>query len=92
MDMLDALRYFGALALVLALVGGAALVMRRYGLPGLAMSGRRLAIVESLMLDRHHRAFILRCDETEHVVVATPQGATVVTSAPAKPRPPGPIA
>ena len=42
MDMFDAFRYLGALALVLALIGGAGLLMRRYGLPGIAGMGRRL--------------------------------------------------
>jgi flagellar protein FliO/FliZ len=85
MDMVDALRYLGALALVLALVGVAGLAMRRYGLPGIAGSGRRLAVVDSLMLGRQHRVVILRCDGIEHILVTAPQGATIVSSAPAKP-------
>ena len=85
MEMLDALRYLGALALVLALIGAAGIFMRRYGVPGIAGTARRLAVVDTLMLGRNHRAFILRCDGTEHVVVTTPQGATVVSSAPIKP-------
>jgi len=85
MDIMDALRYFGALALVLALVGGAGLAIRRYGLPGITGgAGRRLSVVETLMLGKNHRLFIVRCDGTEHVLVTTPQGASVVSSAPAK--------
>ena len=84
MDMFDAFRYLGALALVLALIGGAGVLMRRYGLPGIAGVGRRLTIVDSLMLGRNHRAIILRCDGIEHVIVTTPQGATVVSSGPAR--------
>ena|SRR5438105_3462153 len=84
MDMLDAFRYLGALAIVLALVGGAGIAIRRYGLPGLAGMGRRLAITDSLMLGRNQRAIILRCDGMEHIVITTPQGATVIASAPAK--------
>jgi len=53
MDMTDAFRYFAALALVLALVGGAGLVIRRYGLPGITGgAGRRLSVVETLMLGK----------------------------------------
>ena len=89
MDMTEAIRYFGALALVLALVGAAGLAMRRFGLPGIAGPGRRMAIVDSLMLGRNHRICIVRCDGTEHVIVTAPQGATVIASAPAKPIPPG---
>jgi flagellar protein FliO/FliZ len=84
MDMVDALRYLGALALVLALVGAAGLALRRYGLPGIAGTGRRLAVVDSLMLGRQHRVVILRCDGIEHILVTAPHGATVVSSAPAK--------
>lgn len=82
MDMTDAFRYFAALALVLALVGGAGLVIRRYGLPGIAGgSGRRLSVVETLMLGKNHRLFIVRCDGVEHVLVTAPQGATVIANA-----------
>jgi flagellar protein FliO/FliZ len=85
MDMTDALRYFGALALVLALVGVAGLVIRRYGLPGIAGgTGRRLAVVETLMLGKNHRLFIVRCDGIEHMLVTAPQGASVIATNPAK--------
>ena len=80
MEMFDALRYLGALALVLALVGVAGLAMRRYGLPGLAGGGRRLAVVESVMLGKIHRLVIVRCDGIEHVLVTAPQGASVVAT------------
>ena len=84
MDMTDAFRYFGALALVLALVGAAGLAMRRYGLPGIGGGGRRLTIVESLMLSKTHRLCIVRCDGAEHVLVTAPQGATVIATSTAK--------
>ena len=85
MDMTDAFRYLGALALVLALVGAAGLVIRRYGLPGVAGgTGRRLAVVETLMLGKNHRLFIVRCDGIEHVLVTAPQGASVIESFAAK--------
>jgi flagellar protein FliO/FliZ len=85
MNMHDVLGYFAALALVLALVGGAGLVIRRYGLPGIAGgSGRRLSVVETLMLGKNHRLFIVRCDGVEHVLVTAPQGASVIATASAK--------
>ena len=89
MDMTEAFRYFGALAFVLTLVGIAGLAMRRFGLPGIAGPGRRMAIVDSLMLSRNHRICIVRCDDTEHVIVTAPQGATLISSALAKKIPPG---
>jgi flagellar protein FliO/FliZ len=85
MDMTDALRYLGALALVLALVGAAGLALRRYGLPGIAGgAGRRLTVVESLMLGKNHRLLIVRCDGTEHLLVTAPQGTSVIASSTAK--------
>ena len=92
MDMVDGIRYFGALALVLALVGAAGLAIRRYGVPGLAGTGRRISVVDSLMLGRQHRAVILRCDGIEHIVITAPQGATILSSAPVKPQAEGPKA
>ena len=89
MDMTEAFRYFGALAFVLALVGVAGLAMRRFGLPGIAGPGRRMAIVDSLMLSRNHRICIVRCDGTEHVIVTSPHGTTLISSALAKQIPPG---
>ena len=81
MDGTEIVRYFGALALVLALVGAAGLAIRRYGIPGVAGGGgRRLQIVESLMLGKNHRVCILKCDGVEHVVVTAPQGATVIAT------------
>jgi flagellar protein FliO/FliZ len=89
MDMTEAFRYFGALALVLALVGAAGLAIRKYGIPGIAGTGKRMSIVDSLMLSRNHRMCIVRCDGVEHVIVTAPQGATLILSAPAKPISPG---
>ena len=85
MDITDLFRYFGALAIVLALVGAAGLAIRRFGLPGVAGgAGRRLAVIETLMLDKNHRMFIVRCDGVEHVLVTAPQGTGVIASNPSK--------
>jgi flagellar biogenesis protein FliO len=89
MDMTEAFRYFGALALVLALVGVAGLAIKRFGIPGMAGPGRRMSMVDSLMIGRNHRICIVRCDGVEHVIVSAPQGATLISSAPAKPISPG---
>jgi len=93
MELIDVLRYFGALALVLALVGAAGLAVRRFGVPGMAgAKGRRLSVVESLMLGPRHRLFLVRCDSAEHLLVVGPQGAIAVEAAPLATRqvlPPG---
>jgi flagellar protein FliO/FliZ len=77
MDMVEVFRYFGALALVLALVGGAGIAMKKFG--GAALPGsknRRLAVIESVGLGGRHRLYLVRCDGAEHLVVVGPQGAT----------------
>jgi len=75
MEFFDVLRYFGALFLVLGLVGGAAIAVKRFGLPGVAGgSGRRMKIVETMMLGPRHRIFLVRVDGAEHLIAAGPQG------------------
>ena len=90
MDMIDIARYFAALLLVLALVGGAGLAVRRFGMPGFvkAQGARRLEIVEALMIGPKQRLYILRRDNVEHLVMSGPDGTTVVEShIPAAPKP-----
>lgn len=83
MDAIEIARYFGALALVLGLVGLAWIAARRYGLPGVVKpSGtRRLAVVETLMLDGRHKLFLVRRDDREHLIVVGPQGTAAIDSA-----------
>ncbi len=82
MEFIDLLRYFGALLLVLAMVGGAGLLARRFGVPGVTKpaSDKRLAIVESLMVGPRQRLFIVRRDNVEHLVLSSPEGASVIES------------
>src|SRR5579864_8133113 len=82
MEFIDLLRYFGALLLVLAMVGGAGLLARRFGVPGLtrAANEKRLAIVETLMVGPRQRLFIVRRDNVEHLVLSGPDGASIVES------------
>jgi len=87
MEWSDTLRYIGALLLVLAMVGGAGLAARRFGVPGVtrAVSDKRLAIVETLMVGPRQRLFIVRRDNVEHLVLSGPDGASIVeTGIPAK--------
>ena len=81
-EFIDLLRYFGALLLVLAMVGGAGLLARRFGVPGVtrAASDKRLAIVETLMVGPRQRLFIVRRDNVEHLVLSGPDGASVLES------------
>ena len=91
MDLLDIARYLGALLLVLGLIGFAGLAARRFGLPGLAKpaSTRRLKIVETLMISPRQRLILVRRDNFEHLVMLSPDGASVIeasiTPPPAEP-------
>lgn len=82
MEFIDVLRYFGALLLVLAMVGGAGLLARRFGVPGVTKptSIKRLQVVETLMVGPRQRLIILRRDDVEHLLLSGPEGATVVES------------
>jgi flagellar protein FliO/FliZ len=82
MGLLDFFRYFGALVMVLALVGLAGLGARRFGVPGVmkGASVRRLQIVETLMVAPRQRVFIIRRDNVEHLVLSSPEGASVLES------------
>ncbi|HEY0106352.1 MAG TPA: flagellar biosynthetic protein FliO [Rhizomicrobium sp.] len=83
MDVIDFARYIGALALVLGLVGAAGLAARRFGLSALVKPAatRRLAVVETLMVGPRQRLLIVRRDGVEHLLLAGPDGTTVVEAA-----------
>lgn len=99
MEYLNLTGYLAAFLLVLALAG-AALVIKRYannpgalrdGLKGklgrfaITLPDRRLAVVETLMLGPKARLMLVRRDNVEHLVLAGPEGASVIeTNIPAK--------
>lgn len=74
-------RFFFALVFVLALMGGLALAMRRFGnrhaLPGVK---RRLKVVEILPIDGRRKAVLLRRDDREHLVILGANAETLVES------------
>jgi len=79
-EFIDVLRYFGALLLVLAMVGGAGLLARRFGVPGITKAAaiKRLQVVETLMIGPRQRLVIIRRDNVEHLLLSGPEGATVI--------------
>jgi flagellar protein FliO/FliZ len=105
MDAINLLRYVAALLFVLALAGVAFLVKRqstnpgslRLGKLGLGKLGRwdfsaperRLAVVETLVLGPKQRLLLIRRDNVEHLVLAGPDGASVIEQsiAPKVPQP-----
>jgi flagellar protein FliO/FliZ len=80
MDVLDLGRYFASLLLVGGLLGGAWLAARRFGVPGIVsrVAHKRLSVVETLMIGPRHKLFLLRRDGIEHLLLVSPQGASVV--------------
>ena len=79
---LEIIRYVGALFLVLALIGAAGLAARKWGVPGVtkAVDDKRLAVVETLMIGPRQRLYIVRRDNVEHLIFASPDGACTVES------------
>ena len=79
---MDFARYLGALLLVLGLVGAAGLAARRFGLSGLVKPSatRRLSIVETLTVGPRQRLLIIRRDNVEHLVLAGPDGTSIIES------------
>ncbi len=71
---------FGFVA-VLGLIALSAFAARKLGLAsatgGMAKK-RRLAIVETLAIDARRRVVIIKCDDTEHLIVLSATGETVV--------------
>lgn len=70
----DFLRALFALALTLGLIGLAAVALRRYGPDAIgrfsrAKKERRLAVVESLVLDPARRLVIVSCDGKEQLLL-----------------------
>ena len=91
MDLVDFIRYVGALFVTLALLGGLALTLRRFGpslgLGAMARPGargpRRLEIAEVLPLDPRRRLVLVREGDREHLLLLGAGGETVVESRPA---------
>ena len=82
MDLIEFARYVCALILVLGLVGAAGIAARRFGFHAFFKpnASRRLAIVESLLITPRHRLLIIRRDSVEHLVLSSPDGASVIES------------
>ncbi|MFO1153850.1 MAG: flagellar biosynthetic protein FliO [Rhodospirillales bacterium] len=80
MSLATYLQFALALVFVVALIGGLAVVARRFGLGGVAPAGkaRRLAIVEVLAVDNRRRLVLIRRDHSEHLVLLGPSGDTVI--------------
>ena len=73
MDLAEIARMLAALAVTLGLGGLTLVAVRRFAPMAVLRlktpAERRLAVVESLMLDPHRRLLLIRCDEEEHLVL-----------------------
>ena len=87
MDVADFVRAVAALALTLGLIGLAAVLARRYGPTALfrmqPKSSKRLAVVESLMLDPSRRLVLVRLDDKERLLLLGE--GRMLAEAPARP-------
>lgn len=81
MDVYDYIKFFAAFALVMGLMAGLALLLKKLNLGNIGMAGsekRRLKIVELLPLDARRKAVLIRRDDVDHLVILGPSGETVV--------------
>lgn len=68
-------------AAVLGMIGLCALAAKRAGLAsmtGIAGKKRRLSMREMLPLDARRRLAIVKCDDTEYLILLGPAGETVI--------------
>ncbi len=83
-DFASYLRFVAALVFVLCLILAAAHVAKKV-IAGKTVirprsQGRRLGVVEVLPIDARHRAFLIRRDGKEHLIMTGPNGDTLIES------------
>ena len=79
----EILRIVFSFIAVLGLIGVCALAARKFGLAsavGNASGKKRLALVETLAIDARRRLAIIRCDDTEHLIILSATGETVIAN------------
>ena len=75
------LKMVAALILVLGLMGGLALILKKLGLSGHIKSDggkARLRVVESIPLDNKRRLSLIQRDDVQHLVILGPNNETVI--------------
>jgi flagellar protein FliO/FliZ len=85
MEWTSYIRFIVALIFVLGLIGGLAWLARRYGLGGAIAAksratSKRLGVQEALAIDGKNRLVLLRRDNTEHLVILSSEGVTLIES------------
>lgn len=94
MEATELLRLVFALVFTLALLGGFAWLLHRFSakLPLLARNNpqARLGVIEWRPLDGRHQLFLIRRDQTEHLLVVSAQGGAQVIESGIPPKPHNP--
>lgn len=83
MDLYDLIKFGAALLFVLALMGGLALILKKFGLGHTgttALGKRRLKVVEVMPLDARRKLVLFQRDDQEHLVIIGPTSETVIES------------
>jgi flagellar protein FliO/FliZ len=90
MDWMDWARGVFGLIATLALIVGAALIARRFGMLNARPAGqpRRLSVQESLLLDPRRRLVLVRADDRDHLLLLSATGETLLVTTPVPPPPP----
>lgn len=81
MEYQDYLKFIAALVFVLALMGGLAYILKRLGIGQggiISPDKRRLKVIEVLSLDARRKAMLIQRDDTQHLVLLSPSGESVV--------------
>lgn len=83
MDSVSYIRAIIALAFVLGLIGLAAVLVRKFGIDKSILrnsANKRLSVEDIATIDARHRLVIVKCDNTEHLLLLGPHGDKVVES------------
>ena len=72
-DSVSYLKFFFALLFVLGLIGGCALLAKKFGMgnrgPTRRGKGTRLSIIESMQIDNKRRVVLIRCDKKDYMLL-----------------------
>jgi len=74
---------FGAVVLVMALLGGVLFLLKKRGLPrmsGMSKAPRQMEVVERVTLGPHHALHLVRVGERRMLVATAPSSCQVIES------------
>ncbi|MCC6598349.1 MAG: flagellar biosynthetic protein FliO [Alphaproteobacteria bacterium] len=84
-DLPSYLKLLASLTLVLGLMGGLALLLKKLGLAGQVASAsgqqKRLKVIEAVALDARRRLVLLQRDDVQHLVILGAESETVIETA-----------